>query len=61
MVKGKMVKIHLSTVSTNSSNIMPSAVGLINPVETFTCVNNLYMYQTRVLQLQMNKKRKTRN
>ena len=35
--------IHLSTVSTDLSNLVPSALCLINPVETFTSVYNLYI------------------
>ena len=33
----------LGMVSTDLSNLVPSALGLINPVETFTSVYNLYL------------------
>ena len=47
-------------VSTDLSNIVPLAFDFINPVETFTSVYNLYLYQTRLPQLQMNKKEITK-
>jgi len=36
------------TVSTDLSNLVPSAIGLINSVETFTSVYNLYLYNYKL-------------
>ena len=33
-----------STVSIDLSNLVPSTLGMVNPVETFTSMNNLYVY-----------------
>ena len=47
--------VHMyGTVSTNSSNLMPSALGLINPVETFTLEYNLYLYITIEFEMHYN-------
>ena len=43
LVMVKKTIIHLGTVSTDLSNLVPSALGLINPVENFTLVYKLYL------------------